>query len=206
MLNLGIPALISKDTLCYFLCMNRRTLIKFGTWHGVTLGFSFPFKALADTSIKANPNSLIQALIDIGSPASTVLAKRLEQHLQVSNSYDLHLRNGSLGPADVEMLASGLESAHLDENLSLHSFSLSFNPEIGLVGTQAILRALPHHVIEIGLVGCNLGDQSVPALISFFKKSTRLKMVCIEDNQFSRSSKVELKNALSHLPGCVFIA
>jgi hypothetical protein len=161
---------------------------------------------LADTSIKASPNSLIQALIDIGSPASTALAKRLEQHLQVSNSYDLHLRNGSLGPVDVEILASGLESAHLDENLSLHSFSLSFNPEIGLMGSQAILRALPHHIIEIGLVGCNLGDQSVPALISFFKKSTRLKMVCIEDNQFSRSSKVEMKNALSHLPGCVFIA
>ena len=82
MLNLGIPALISKDTLCYFLCMNRRTLIKFGTWHGVTLGFSFPLMGLADTSIKANPNSLIQALIEIGSPASTVLARRLEQHLQ----------------------------------------------------------------------------------------------------------------------------
>lgn len=56
---------------------------------------------------------------------------------------------------------------------------------MGDLGTIALVENLPQSVVEMGLVGCGIGDEGGKALLNWMTQSPNLKMVCIENNDFS---------------------
>ena len=83
------------------------------------------------------------------------------------------------------------------------SFGVSYNPDIGGLGDGKLLTALPNDTMELGLVGCNLGDNASTHIVAFIQRSKRLRMVCVEDNHFSKRVKVLIRGSTKHLFDCV---
>ena len=68
--------------------------------------------------------------------------------------------------------------------LNLKSFSLSYNPEITDQGVGLLVKAFPPQITELGLVGCDLGDEAGEGIYQYLENSA-LELVCIEGNNFS---------------------
>ena len=47
-----------------------------------------------------------------------------------------------------------------------------------------LVKAFPPQITELGLVGCNLGDEAGEGIYQYLKNSS-LELVCIEGNNFS---------------------
>ena len=54
--------------------------------------------------------------------------------------------------------------------LNLKSFSLSYNPEITDQGVRLLVKAFPPLIMELGLVGFDLGDEAGEAIYQLFVK------------------------------------
>ena len=67
------------------------------------------------------------------------------------------------------------------------SFSVSYTPDISGLGVGKLLNALPDDTTELGLVGCNLGDNASTHIVAFIQLSKRLRMVCV-DKRFNKAS------------------
>ena len=83
---------------------------------------------------------------------------------------------------------------HQNHNIRLKSFSVSYNPRISSAGAAAILIALPKHIEELGMVGSDLDDRTGSHLIKFIKQSKYLKMVYVEENNFSQKMRARIKD------------
>jgi hypothetical protein len=68
---------------------------------------------------------------------------------------------------------------------------LSCNPLIGDEGARALARSLPDTLRELGLVGCGIKDTGGEAILRWAYKSSRLRMICIEQNPFSERLKAQ---------------
>ncbi|MDA9979925.1 hypothetical protein N9E38_00630 [Yoonia sp.] len=134
-----------------------------------------------------NLSQLNAALQDVDSAICRAAAARLE--VFAGHYFDLHLRNAGLTPQNVVPIAEAL--AHFD-GPELRSFSISYNPSIGDVGAIALLTKLPKTVTELGMVGCALGDESGKALLDWGRQATKVRMVCVEGNQYSCELRKEL--------------
>ena len=77
--------------------------------------------------------------------------------------------------------------------------------KIGVAGAAAILIALPKHIEELGMVGCDLDDRTGSHLIKFIKQSKYLKMVCVEENNFSQKMRAKIKNLRKQQSKCTII-
>ena len=115
------------------------------------------------------------------------------------------MRSASLNAADAGLIAGALSATHDNHHFKLMSFSVSYNPDISGLGVGKLLNALPDDTTELGLVGCNLGDNASTHIVAFIQRSKRLRMVCVEDNHFSNSVKVLIRDSAKHLFGCVTI-
>jgi hypothetical protein len=104
-------------------------------------------------------------------PVCNDLAKNLESSVGHLASYNLHLRSASLSNAEAKLFSEAIKSVHKDATLSLLSFSFSYNPDIKQSGLSILLDALPDHITELGLVGCNLDDLCDNSIISFLSRS-----------------------------------
>jgi len=54
-----------------------------------------------------------------------------------------------------------------------------------------IAKKLPSSIGEIGLVDCGIGDKGGAEILNWMKKSHKLQMICIEQNNFSDKMKME---------------
>jgi hypothetical protein len=100
------------------------------------------------------------------------------------------------------VLARAMSDLTDEEALTLGSLSLSYNPGIGDAGASVVAQALPATITELGLVGCGIGDQGGEALLHWAENASGLRMICVEDNQFSDETKtrfVELARAKHNL-------
>ena len=104
---------------------------------------------------------------------------------------DLHFRNAGLTHDDVCGIVKELRSAQSGGS-QLRSFSVSYNPKIGDDGIKALLGALPLTVQELGMVACNLSDESGHALWQWAQQATGLRMMCVEGNLFSPAMRSKL--------------
>ncbi|MGY8901128.1 MAG: hypothetical protein ACKVI1_00890 [Flavobacteriales bacterium] len=156
--------------------------------------------------IGSNPlKPLISALRSTNKLVCSDTANQLDSSGNSQSFYDIHLRNADLNTEDATLVAAGLEEVKLLAQPRLRSFSVSYNQAIGVSGVEIILVSLPETVQELGMVGCKLTDESANPINNFLKRSKALRMICVEDNLFSRSVKVEIKKAASHLPNCITI-
>ena len=148
---------------------------------------------------------LIQALRQTHKPVCLSTAERLEKESATGEGFNLHLRSANLDISDAHLLANALTSIQQQGELPLNSFSVSYNPGIETGGAQVLLSSLPDNVNEIGMVGCQLRDDVGELLIRFMARSSNLKMICVEDNLFSTSMRIQIASAGQKLDGCVTI-
>ena len=102
----------------------------------------------------------------------------------------LNLRNLKLNATDIIEIANILQH---DNDNTLRSISFSYNPLIGDEGASLLANSFQNSINEIGLVGCGIGDVGAIELLHWMKKSTTLKMICIEGNNFSDNVKRDFK-------------
>ena len=148
---------------------------------------------------------LIKALRQTHKPVCLSVAERLEKRSGTGEAFNLHLRSANLDISDAQLLANALTSIQQQGELPLNSFSVSYNPGIETGGAQVLLSSLPDNVNEIGMVGCQLRDDVGELLIRFMTRSSNLKMICVEDNLFSASMRIQIASAGQKLDGCVTI-
>jgi len=114
-------------------------------------------------------------------------AKNLEEDVYQTST--LNLRDLSLMPKDIIAISDVL----MQDNDSIKSISFSYNNLIGDIGATVLARSLPSSISEIGLVDCGIGDQGGSEILNWVKTSPNLKMICIEENNFSDKLKLEFK-------------
>ncbi len=148
---------------------------------------------------------LIQALRQTHKPICLSTAEGLEKQSATGKAFNLHLRSANLDISDAQLLANALTSIQQQGDLPLNSFSVSYNPGIETGGAQALLSSLPDNVNEIGMVGCQLRDDVGELLLRLMARSSNLKMICVEDNLFSASMRIQIASAGQKLDGCVTI-
>ena len=148
---------------------------------------------------------LIKNLRNIKKSVFLKEADRLVKNYNQSRFYNLHLRNAKIDFYDAELIAFSLKKIHQNQQIILNSFSISFNPTLNSDGLKLLLNSLPDHIHSLGLVACNFDDAAGKLIMSFLSRSKNLKMVCIEDNNFSNSMKINIKASALHLIDCTMI-
>ena len=148
---------------------------------------------------------LIDVLRSIGKPVCVETAGSLSDKNAADNSYSLHLRNAALNSEDAGQIGLSMKEVHARHDIRLDSFSASYNKGLGKRGVVHLLTNLPDHVGELGLVGCNLNDASASLIVDFMSRSQSLRMICVENNNFSASAKADITKAGAKLDGCVTI-
>ena len=108
---------------------------------------------------------------------------------ECSEMISLNLRNLSLDKKDIVDITNIIEREN--DNIYLRSISFSYNQLIGDVGATLMAKKLPYSIHEIGLVDCGIGDKGGYEILEWMKKSKRLQMICIEQNDFSDKLKME---------------
>ena len=148
---------------------------------------------------------LIKNLRNIKKSVFLKEADRLVKNYNQSKFYNLHLRNAKIDVYDAELIAFSLKKIHQNQQIILNSFSISFNLTLNSDGLKLLLNSLPDHIHSLGLVACNFDDAAGKLIMSFLSRSKNLKMVCIEDNNFSNSMKINIKASALHLIDCTMI-
>jgi len=116
-------------------------------------------------------------------------AKTLEN--DKSQTSILNLRNLGLKTIDILAITDVLEK---DTNRNaIKSISFSYNHLIRDVGAALIVKSLPPSICEIGLVGCGISDKGGTEILNWIKKSTHIRMICVEQNNFSDKLKMEFQ-------------
>lgn len=167
-------------------------------------GASFAQKATMPADLNAM-RPLIHVLKASMRPVCIDAAQELGAIGAHTQHFDLHLRGALLDAHDAKALAHALHVFAKQSALRLRSFSASYNPGIGDIAASALLAALPSDLVELGLVGCCLTDRSGEEALHFMLRSTGLKVMCVEDNDFSQTMKARIEQAGLSLAGCLLV-
>ena len=132
---------------------------------------------------------LTNVLRSINKPVCEKAADDLLALTNNQSNYDLHLRNADLNYNEIKRIAGAIKIVHAKGGPSLHSFSMSYNPQLSDEGVLLLVKTLPATVTEIGLVQCGLGDKGGDALIRWAAKARKLIWLCVEQNSFSDEMK-----------------
>lgn len=180
----------------------RREVLKSLSLLGATGPIWFGSAALSGNQLQGNHvmavSDLIAALRETGKQVCQLAASRLEAEGFEKSGFDLHLRSGGLSADDALAIAAALAELGDHPASALRSVSISYNQDIGEAGAAALIRSFPATVTEIGMVGCDLGDESGEALLKFALSTPKLKMMCVEGNSFSPPMHQRFK-ALHHV-------
>lgn len=106
---------------------------------------------------------------------------------------NLHLRRLGLDQARLLILLGEIEETLKDSPQKLNSFSLSYNDTLEDIGVSKLVKFLPSDLKDLGLVGCNIGDEGAEKLMSWIESTTDLEMLCIENNHFSNEMNTKIQ-------------
>lgn len=141
-----------------------------------------------------NVSELIKALRSIGTPVCTNAADALAASVETETGFSLHLRSAGLTEARAQILALGMRQADAGNDPFLRSFSASYNPDLGDLGAAALAKAFPDTMIELGLVGCSIGDAGGSAILEWAREAPQLRMICVEGNMFSAEVRSQFQS------------
>ena len=108
------------------------------------------------------------------------------------NSF-LNFRSLNISSLDIRFLMPRMKRDYDQKLIFPSTLSFSFNPNIGHQGLIIILKNLPQSVNSLGLVDCGLDDASCLALIDYVEGTNHLRMLCVEQNNFSINSRKMLE-------------
>ena len=181
----------------------RRNFIKFTVFS--LLSPTAIFVSSANASTKNTYKPLMEVLFDIQKPVSITAAKYLQSKQADDYRYYLHLRSANLSIEDAASIADGIRILHINPKVWLTSFSVSYNTGLQRQGLALLLSSLPDHLAALGVVGCDLNDDSAYLIAEFISKCQSLRMVCVEENNFSTLAKDNIVEAGSKLARCTTI-
>jgi len=153
--------------------------------------FSWP----RDVVINNNPkstlvnNEIAKVLRENGNLECIRKSETVENN--ISEISCLNLRNLGLDVNDVVRITNIIERKNGDNDIFIKSISYSYNPLIGDAGATLIAKKLPSSISEIGLVDSGIEDKGGTEILNWMRKSVNLKMICIEQNNFSDKLKME---------------
>jgi hypothetical protein len=148
-------------------------------------------------------DDLISALDAIRTAACIDASCRLRASLLGATTFDLHLRDASLGIQDAFSLAKAIQN--ISGKPKLRSFSASYNPTLTDLGVKALTEAFPPSMSELGLVRCNIGDVGGQAILAWARRAKNPGMICIEQNQLSSSLRQEFQAFSSACPDLLLV-
>ena len=143
---------------------------------------------------------IAEILINTGNIEFLKKAKSFEN--DVFQTKTLNLRNLDLKPINIITIADILQQ---ETGNTIKSISFSYNNLIGDTGVIAIMNSLPESICEIGLVDCGIGDEGGAKILNWIKKTTHLKMICIEQNNFSNQLKIEFNTFKKNNPKIIVV-
>lgn len=148
-------------------------------------------------------DELILALDLIGTPNCKDAANILRGYGPNLISFNLHLRNAGLRAQDAQVLAEAMRNT--SQAQKLRSFSVSFNPNLTDFGIATLIASLPTTVIELGLVGCSMGDVGGAAILKWAQHAHAPSMICIEQNNISTNLRQKFTYLQNQRPGLTVI-
>jgi hypothetical protein len=135
---------------------------------------------------------LITTLKEVGTNVCIDSALKLEK--DDSNILKLELRNADLDENHLKKIGDTLTSFE-NEEYSFKTLSFSYN-HIGDKGAEYLSKSMPLELVELGLVGCSITDAGGRELLKWLNKTKNLKLLCIENNKFSKNFLSELSTFL----------
>lgn len=117
----------------------------------------------------------------------------------------LNLRDLGLNSEDVTAIAHCFKQETGHQKTPLYSISFSYNYLLGDSGAMVLAKHLPASIREIGLVNCGIGDIGGIELMNWMRKSSNLKMICIEQNNFSAELRLGLKKFSADNPQIIVV-
>ena len=151
------------------------------------------------TKNKIGIHFIHQRIAEIQKFTVTKKLKELILQREFGKGFDFHMRNAGLDFKEVQIISNAMMKATKHGILNLKSFSLSYNPEITDQGVVLLVKAFPPQITELGLVGCDLGDEAGEGIYQYLKNSS-LELVCIEGNNFSTVLMEKFKNFVNRKP------
>jgi hypothetical protein len=134
---------------------------------------------------------IVSALREIGNKKCLEKAEVLENESPSIKS--LNLRSLELDSSDIITIAACLNQGGNHEKNTINSISFSYNYSLGDSGATTLAKSLPKSICEIGLVDCGIGDVGGFEILAWMRNSTRLRMICMEQNHFSERLRFELE-------------
>jgi len=125
---------------------------------------------------------LITTLKEVGTNVCLESALKLKK--DGSKTLRLELRNADLDENHLKRIGDTLTSFDSEE-YSFKTLSFSYN-HIGDKGAEYLSKSMPLELVELGLVGCSITDAGGRELLKWLNKSKNLKLLCIENNKFSK--------------------
>ena len=114
-------------------------------------------------------------------------------------------RQAGLNQADAKLLADALGSFKFLRHTDVSSLSVSNNPGIGDADATAIANALPMTLQELGMVGCDMGDQAGETLLRWARAALNLHTMCIEQNRLSARLKARFTELAPERPNILLM-
>ncbi len=115
----------------------------------------------------------------------------------------INLRNLGLEEKDIIEITNYLE---IENDCSyIKAISFSFNKNIGDLGAGILAEKLPLTIQEVGLVACGIGDKGGAKMLQWMRKCRALKMICIEQNNFSNNLEVALESFKKEHPSTMVV-
>ncbi len=139
-------------------------------------------------------------LLDIGTPECIEKVMVLEKNSPNRTNYQF--RSLGLKSTDVQKICPVFQKDH---SPSITSVSFSYNPELGDKGASILVKSLPLSIQEIGFVDCGIMDEGGLAILNWVKQVPNLKMICIEQNNFSQKLKSEFRTFAKDNPNILVV-
>jgi hypothetical protein len=165
--------------------MKRRDLFKI-----TFLGF-FLLQKQGMTKLKTNFKiKLLSCLKSIATKKCLQAAISIEN--DSSKEIKLELRDAGLDLTQVKQLARVFASLTDEDMYQLKTLSFSYN-NLGDEAVSYLITSMPQNLSELGLVGCSITDTGGKELLGWLKKTSDLKLLCIENNKFTANLKTEFR-------------
>lgn len=146
---------------------------------------------------------LASELKRIGSPSCVDKALVLESSNCKLNA--IHLRDLQLSPKNLPSILNSVKLADIQSQKSVKSISFSYNPSLGDSGAEVFSENLILAVREVGLVGYNIQDEGGYKILEWIKATPSLRLICIEQNQFSQQLQNEFRMLGEHRPELMIV-
>lgn len=144
--------------------------------------------------------ALALALQSFDSPLCGQAAEQLGHHPSTTHGVTLAFRSLQLSPPQVKILVTTIKNHAQESPNAVRSLSFSYN-ELGDKGALVLAEALPLNLVELGLVGCGIGDTGGAAILDWALRANHLRMICIENNPFSADLKQRFYDLSAQTPG-----